>query len=238
MANERISKLLAKYRKAANFTQAGAAEFLGVPRSTVNSWEHSLSEPDITAFLNLCALYGIKDIQKAFSSSAAQNGVDTIPGYSSLNNEGIRRVKDYIADMSMIKKYTVPKSQTKRYVYTIPLFDMAASAGTGQFLEGSEASYLSLPKLPPDDADFIIRVSGDSMEPDYHNGDRVFIKKTQSIEHGETGIFSINGSAFIKTLGDGELISRNSAYAPIPLHDYDSIECFGKVVGIMGKEYE
>nr|WP_216682884.1 S24 family peptidase [Enterococcus innesii] len=45
----------------------------------------------------------------------------------------------------------------------------------------------------PEKADCALVVHGDSMEPDYHDGDIVFYKCQITIENGETAVVEING---------------------------------------------
>ena len=69
------------------------------------------------------------------------------------------------------------------------------------------------------------------MEPDFSNGDRVFIKSMPDIETGEIGAWQVNGDLFIKEKGDGELISINPDYDNIEIGEYDEVSCLGKVLG-------
>ena len=71
------------------------------------------------------------------------------------------------------------------------------------------------------------------MQPMFNDGDKVYIVNQQSVEIGEIGIFVINGNAYIKKLGKGQLISLNEKYKPIPLNADDSIYCCGKVISIV-----
>lgn len=78
-------------------------------------------------------------------------------------------------------------------------------------------------------ADFIIGVSGDSMEPTYSDGDLVYVEKRQILNAGEIGIFMINNECFIKEVAEDGLKSHNPKYKTIP--GSDSIQCIGKVLG-------
>lgn len=80
-------------------------------------------------------------------------------------------------------------------------------------------------------SDYVISVKGDSMEPTYHDGDRVFVEKCDSVDVGEIGIFVVNSDVYIKELGNGKLISHNENYKPITLYECDSVYCCGRVVG-------
>lgn len=112
----------------------------------------------------------------------------------------------------------------------VPYYGHIASAGTGQYV---------FDDIPPEmieienemdnmHVDFAIGVNGDSMEPTYNDGDTLLIKKQSEICTGETGIFMINGEAFVKELGDGVLISHNKKYKDILIND--SVICLGKVI--------
>ena len=50
------------------------------------------------------------------------------------------------------------------------------------------------------------------------------------MEVGEIGVFWVDGCVYIKELGNGCLISRNSSYDPIPLQGTEN-RCIGRVLG-------
>ena len=70
------------------------------------------------------------------------------------------------------KKNEVSEKVVQLYGYDY--YDHAASAGTGQYLNDVRVERIELPVDV--DADFVIPIKGDSMEPDYHDGDLVFIQ--------------------------------------------------------------
>ena len=84
-----------------------------------------------------------------------------------------------------------------------------------------------------EDADYVIPISGDSMEPTYHDGDKVFVEKCDAVDIGEVGIFVVNGDVYIKELGNKCLISYNEKYKPIRIGENDSVYCCGRVIGIV-----
>lgn len=110
-----------------------------------------------------------------------------------------------------------------------------ASAGTGQPISTPYPETVMLIKEPPKGTSFIAHVHGDSMEPEYEDGDIVFVKAQREIRIGQIGVFFMDGEEFIKELGDGELISHNSKYEPIELDE--SIRCQGLVLGICDESY-
>lgn len=116
--------------------------------------------------------------------------------------------------------------------YQVPYYDMPVSAGTGNPLDEEYPEKVDLAEQPPKGTDFIVRVSGDSMEPTYHDGDKLFVKEQPSIEIGEIGIFVVDGNAYVKELGVDRLISHNEKYSDIIINEYIRNECCGKVLGI------
>ena len=116
--------------------------------------------------------------------------------------------------------------------YQVPYYDMPVSAGTGNPLDEEYPEKIDLAEQPPKGTDFIVRVSGDSMEPTYHDGDKLFVKEQPSIEVGVIGIFVVNGNAYVKELGIDKLISHNEKYPDIIINEYITSKCCGKVLGI------
>lgn len=110
------------------------------------------------------------------------------------------------------------------------------SAGTGTYIteECMEKIRVKFNKQTAR-ADFCVTVSGDSMEPKFHNGDVLLVHEQPDIERGEFGIFVINDEGYVKRRGDKELISLNPDYENIPFHPDDDILCGGKVIGILSQ---
>ena len=107
-----------------------------------------------------------------------------------------------------------------------------ASAGTGAYLGPEEFETIFVQENPlTSRAAFGVPVSGDSMEPAYHNGDVLIVEKAEDIAPGEIGVFSIDNEGYVKQRGDNELISLNPDYGPIPMNN--SIWCHGRVIGVL-----
>ena len=87
----------------------------------------------------------------------------------------------------------------------------------------------------PEDTTFGVRISGDSMESVFHDGQIAWVLQQESVANGEIGIFALNGEAYIKKLQNDKdgifLISLNEKYAPIPVGEDDRLDIFGKVLG-------
>ena len=232
--------ILARLRKENGFTQPAVAEhisrFSSKPYSfqMVSHWENGVSSPPIEQFLLMCELYGVKNIQWTF------RGLDTdYSRLSKLNALGKSRVEEYITMLSGNPLFAEsansspddsPASHTE-HSRLIRLYDEPVAAGSGYFLDSEAYEEIEVDDTVPGDADFAVRVSGDSMEPRFIDGQIVFIRKQQTLAVGEVGIFEMNGDAYIKKLGQSRFISLNPRYKPIMLGEFDSVHVFGKVVG-------
>ena len=82
--------------------------------------------------------------------------------------------------------------------------------------------------------DFGVRISGNSMEPQYLDKQIIWIQQTENLTDGEIGIFLLNGNAYCKKYQNNSkgtaLISLNPAYAPMPIRETDDFICFGRVL--------
>ena len=116
----------------------------------------------------------------------------------------------------------------------LPLFDLPVSAGVGVFLDSDNAEPLEI-KLTKttSQADFALRISGDSMEPTFSNGEILLVKSQESVERGELGIFIGDGKGYFKRFMGDCLRSLNPSYEDIPLSRFNSLSCCGKVIGQM-----
>ncbi|CZT39136.1 XRE family transcriptional regulator [Streptococcus agalactiae] len=118
-------------------------------------------------------------------------------------------------------------------LFSYNYYDHAASAGTGQYLNDVQVETI---ELPVDyDADFVIPVYGDSMEPDYHSGDYVFVKLSVELVDGDIGIFEYYGDAYIKQLlinNEGAFLhSLNDKYSDIQIDRDSDFRIIGEVMG-------
>lgn len=91
----------------------------------------------------------------------------------------------------------------------IPFYETPVSAGTGSWLgDDIVAEWLTVPRNDlTTSADFALKISGDSMQPKFSNGETVLVKQTSSVFEGEIGVFVLNGESYIKKLGKKELVS-------------------------------
>ncbi|HEP1482720.1 XRE family transcriptional regulator [Streptococcus pyogenes] len=139
-----------------------------------------------------------------------------------------------VAETQLEQQNTVEDSKnTVTDLFSYNYYDHAASAGTGQYLNDVQVETI---ELPVDyDADFVIPVYGNSMEPEYRSGDYVFVKLSVELTDGDIGVFEYYGDAYIKQLlinDEGAFLhSLNSKYEDIPIDRDSDFRIIGEVVG-------
>lgn len=238
-------------RKSLGITQPQLAEMLGVSQSAIGSWETDVNSPratllyDLFNILHCDANYLFQDETRELYKNEAtpEEFENIIKKYRSLDDPGRSHVNTVLQwECDRVKKVDELSSQPAAIISIedhpgaakrlIEYFH-SVSAGSGVFILGNEiVDHIEIPATPENNnVDYAIKVSGDSMEPDYHDGDTVLVSQKQEMKYGDVGIFVINGSAYIKEYGKNELISRNPDFDNISVSEYDNIVCMGKVVG-------
>lgn len=227
---------LKQARENKGYNQKQFAERLGVTPTRLNYWEKDKREPDVAIIKQIAQILDVSSdwlignnlISVDITLSA--NEKQHIKKYRSLDHYG-RKAVDFILD-NEYQRCTEVTDEPK--VITLPMAELKASAGTGQWLGDDEyttwVDVLDTPEARR--ANVVIEVSGDSMLPDYHNGDKVLVKLQPTVEQNEIGIFIVDNCGYIKKLGVNELISVNEEFGNISLNEYNDVTCVGKVVGI------
>lgn len=147
----------------------------------------------------------LSTINTLFTCVYQQLSMSTSPA-PELNEEGMRKVADYKADLIASGRYK-PENKTSRIIQFVemPVSNLSVSAGTGAFLDEGSFEMVSFPaSTVPNGADFGVRVSGDSMEPVYHDGQIVWVKQCDRVNIGEVGIFIYDGEGYIKVYDEQE----------------------------------
>lgn len=170
---------------------------------------------------------------KELFSSTSKLSVDEQNLIKSFNKLSERSKGKLIERAEMLLELETPEVLEPAITY-IDLYDMPVSAGTGVDLSGYYKEELKVKRSSEaEQADFCLRISGNSMEPDYHDGDIILVKGRPTIQIGEIGVFVVNGSGYIKELGKNKLISLNDEYDDIILTENDSVWCMGEVIATL-----
>ena len=230
-----FGETLARARKAKHLTQKDVSSLLkerygmDVKSGSISHWEKEEAVPNARQFLLLCELYQVQNINETFGVFDQANPL------SRLNSEGMEKVYEYAALLLQSELYQKQAAQIIPFSRQIPRFYIAASAGTGQYLDSDAYEMIDVGSEVSSLADFGITLAGDSMEPLYVNGQTVWVHRQEALSCGEIGIFYYDGNAYCKKYMDNEdgiqLISLNKKYDPIEIDESKGFKIFGKVVG-------
>lgn len=237
----KIGEFLQKHLDEAKISQAELARRSGVPASTISSIiNRNNDRVAIEMMLKICEVLNCdleeyidslkkKTVTDSTKMSFSQNELQHIKKYRTLDEYG-KEVVDSVLDIEA--KRCKIADDTNVIIFR-KLHESKASAGIGYDLNDVD-QWRSIEVIDTPEArqaDFAVEIEGASMEPDYYDGDIVYIALASEIPVGKVGLFIQNGKGFIKEAGDGCIISRNPDYEDIFPKDGD-IECKGRVIGI------
>lgn len=236
-----LGNSIKEVRKSKKLTQKKLAELTGFKQNTISNHENGnrqLDEGDIRIYaqaLGVSPQY-LFDLSKPTSVDSTPQ-IQTI--YDELKPPRQAKVLNY-AERQLKEQKNEEETKINEVseeiiqLYSYDYYDHPASAGTGQYLNDVRVERI---ELPVDiDADFVIPIKGDSMEPDYHDGDLVFIQTSVDLNDGVIGVFNYNGDAYIKQLvidkGQAYLHSLNPAYKDMPITPETDFRIIGEVVDL------
>lgn len=205
--------------------------------TTVNDWVNAKTYPRIDKIEMLANFFNVSKsdlVENKNEEMATTSPVQAI--YDQLTPPRQAKALTYLEKQLLEQNEEETKINEVSEViqlYSYNYYDHPASAGTGQYLNDVRVEQIELPIDV--DADFVIPIKGDSMEPDYHDGDLVFIQTSVDLNNGVIGVFNYNGEAYIKQLvidtEQAYLHSLNPKYKDMPITPETDFRIIGEVVG-------
>ena len=235
-----IGNQIKTFRKSAGFTQDELAKRLNTTKQTISRYEKGDRKANQDMLFELCDIFGVS-IDDFFPSqnetlqSPTTSPIQTI--YDQLHQPRQAKVLTYAErQLKEQNEEETKENEVSEFIqlYSYDYYDHPASAGTGQYLNDVRVERI---ELPVDiDADFVIPIKGDSMEPEYHDSDLIFIQTSVDLNNGVIGVFNYNGDAYIKQLvidkEQAYLHSLNPAYKDMPITPETDFRIIGEVVDI------
>ena len=235
-----IGDILKQLRNENGMTIAKAAETFGVANRTYSSYELEEREPNLSLLIKLADFYNVsadyllgRTEIKAMAGTTPAEQLDV----TAAEQEIIRRYTEFPEEVRLLLLETIRKlvglpdapEDLRPVIVFTRCHRMKASAGAGYDLDNEDewrdVRIYDCPEAH--DADFAVEVDGDSMEPDYHDGDIVFVKLSEDVPVGKVGLFTHDGKGYIKERGETCLISRNPEYENI----HGECRAVGEVIG-------
>lgn len=243
-AMEFVSTKIRQLLDENNLKQSHLADKLDIPRSSFNEYVRGNALPRPGNVQKIADFFGLlkSDIDPRFKTEKQENIDNSL--ISQINTKVTRlhktRQKKVLTfadkqlkeqELEVNNQNTVNEPQAIYYTYNY--YDQPASAGTGQYLNDVQVEQIELPIDV--DADFVVPIYGDSMEPEYYSGDYVFVKLSVDLSSGDIGVFELYGDAYIKELvindSGAYLHSLNPKYDDILVDADSDFRIIGEVVG-------
>ena len=230
-----LGKLIRERRTAKGLTQEQLAAVFGINKNAVGAWELGRNLPKVEDIPSLCdildiSLYEFFGLETPFEDT--REGRIFLGKVSQLNDYNrllLRRMADTMLD-------TQEQARREKIVQNIcRIFhnEEKTAAGYGNPLgDHRRGAYIY---LHGNDliwqADEVITVTGDSMEPTYHDGDEVLVQYVERILPGQIGVFVADGEGLVKEYQEDGLHSHNPKYPVRHFTDDDNVRCVGRVLG-------
>ncbi|MGQ7447681.1 XRE family transcriptional regulator [Streptococcus suis] len=239
-----IGQRLRELRLKHNLEQIEVAQKLGYKSdTTISKWENGKNLPTGKKLILLAQLFNTTTDEILLGETTpttAPNSLieqisDKVVQLTEPNQKNVLRYSSELLDkQNTVENSTNTVNEPQAVYFTYNYYDQPASAGTGQYLNDVKVETIELPIEV--DADFVVPIYGDSMEPEYHSGDYVFVKLSVDLSDGDIGVFAYNGDAYIKQLRITDqgayLHSLNPDYDNIPITADTDFRTIGEVVDI------
>jgi len=209
-------------RKELKMTQKDIADQLGISYQAYSAWERGVKEPSKEKVNRLEQLL---KVPKGYFTE-----IEIVRLYNTLSNKGKNQVVEYARDLVQ-KEKTQQVISVSEKLYEYHVYEkMSAGIGASVYDDQNYDTVYFNEELAHDFASW---VSGDSMEPKYHNGSVALIRETGFDYDGAVYAVVCNNQTYIKRVYREEeglrLVSINPRYDDI-LISYDEDP---RVVGII-----
>ena len=244
-----VGSRIKEARLRANITQEQLAALLNVSKGAIGNYENDTNYPKTEIIFELCSILKCDpnylyqdDIKETTGFQVAFPEQKMLIQYRSLDEYG----KDMV-DMVLKKEFQrcsdQQREETRNNVpsprlISLQVYDDPAAAGAP--LDATSASTrIDFPEeVVPSDADYGVRISGDSMEPTIPDGSIVFVRKAQTAHNRDIVIAwveSEGGMVCKRAVCDGDrllrLESANVMYLDITGNQLNDLRIYGVVVG-------
>ena len=230
-----LGQTIREIRKRKGLTQKQLSELTGLKQNTISNHENgnrSIDEVDIHVYSNAL---GVSPKELFDSYKESSDNLTEI--YNQLNSDRQTKVYDFATEQLKEQNKVV---NINNYIeeesdwYEVKFYG-SVSAGTGLYLDDEQVETISFgADMIPTGTDFCLKVNGDSMDPMFHDGDYVFIKRETDFRNGSIGVVIVNGDAYLKkiyiTPDSIKLVSLNKKYKDITVTQDYTLKYVGTVV--------
>ena len=211
-------------RKKLKMTQKDIADQLDISYQAYSAWERGVKEPSKDK---------VKQLEKILKVPMGYfTEIEIVRLYNTLSNKGKNQVVEYTRDLVQ-KEKTQPVISVSENLYEYHVYEkMSAGIGTSVYDNRNYDTVYFNKELAHDFASW---VSGDSMEPKYHNGSVALIRETGFDYDGAVYAVVCNNQTYIKRVYREEnglrLVSINPKYENLFISYDEDPRVVGIIVG-------
>ena len=230
-----LGKTIKEIRKKRGLTQKQLSELTGLKQNTISNHENGNRSIDEVDILVYSSALGVSPKELFDSYKESSDNITEI--YNQLNSDRQTKVYDFATEQLKEQNKVVNFNdyiEEESEWYEVKFYG-SVSAGTGLYLDDEQVETISFgADMIPNGTDFCLKVNGDSMDPMFHDGDYVFIKRETDFRNGSIGVVIVNGDAYLKKIYITEdsikLVSLNKKYKDITVTQDDTLKYVGTVV--------
>ena len=235
---EYIGNQIKYYRKLNKMNQEELANKLNTTKQSISRYEKGIRKANQDILFQLCDIFNVS-IDDFFPTSDVnfQQLDELIATFKTLNSDRQIKVYDFATEQLKEQNNVVNMSdyiEEETEWYEVKFYG-SVSAGTGLYLDDEQVETINFgADMIPTGTDFCLKVNGDSMDPMFHDGDYVFIKRETDFRNGSIGVVIVNGDAYLKKIYITEdsikLVSLNKKYKDITVTQDDTLKYVGTIV--------
>lgn len=192
-----------------NYTREELGRKLGMTVTAISNWETGCRLPTCQSIIMLANVFrvtadyilGITDSREPSGFNFTAQDITLINNYRKLDKYGRLLVDEVfsiennrMADSINTNPDTIIPFP-ERY---IPLYVNPSAAGLSASLDGDDFEMVLVNDSVPKNADFAVKIQGNSMYPIISDGDIVYVRRCEQIPIGAIGIFCVEGSMYCK----------------------------------------
>lgn len=243
-----ISQRIFSILEEKKIKQKDLAVNVGISTSAISDWKKRGTNPAVE---NISAIADFLEVSLDFlitgkeKSSSADNMSDDerelLEKYKMLDEKDRIRVQERAETLLEVRKAEKPKPELIRRPYRrtrkIDFYEASVSAGTGVYLDNDYKCKIKIIATPDaEKADFALRISGNSMEPLYLDGDIVLVRAISAVDIDQIGVFIVDNEGYIKMFRGDRLCSLNEDYDDILFCENTELKCCGQVLGKLDED--
>ena len=243
-----IGNQIKTFRKSAGFTQDELAKRLNTTKQTISRYEKGDRKANQDMLFELCDIFGVSiddffPSQNEVLQSPTTSPIQTI--YDQLEDDRQKKVVTY-AEKQLNEQRNKEETKINEVSEVISLYQVevvsetAAACGFnyGFGYDDTDRETIEVDEQPPRH-DIATKVSGDSMQPDYQDGDILYlVDKGLTTYNGDLAVIAYGDRSYFKKIytenGRLRLVSLNDKYEDIILDFPPAEDTHIKIYAVVG----